>query len=126
MLRKICRQMRHGPVNKSKILPVYVIDDVIRAIVQTAQLQRTLPVRRVKRVIHLLVLADDVRLGQIESNVVKRAQILPASEILLLVKLEPLGEALLAFRSEVEPPVLLDQRRQNELRADAPSNSYRG
>ena len=89
MLRKIGRQVRDRTVNDPEVFPVHVIDDVIRAIVQAAQLQRAFPIRGIKRVVHLLVFADDMRFGQIETDVIQRSQILTAREILLLIKLEP-------------------------------------
>ena len=126
MLREICRQVRDWTLYDAEVFSVHVIDDVIRALVQAAQLERALPIRGIKRVVHFFVFADDVRFGQIETDVVERAEILAAGEIFLLIQLQPFREAFLALGCKVEPSVFFDQRRQNKLRADDSTNTQRG
>ncbi len=88
---------------------VHIVDDVIRTIVRAAQLQGAfLPVSSKKRVVHLLVLADDVGFGRSKPNIVERAQRLTAGKTLLLIKLQPLLEALFVVWREVETAMLLD------------------
>ena len=96
MLRKVCRQVRDRTADDSEVFPVHIVDDVIRAIVQAAQLHVAFPVSSKERVVHLLVLADDVGFGQIKANIVERAQILAMGETLFLIKLKPLFEELCA------------------------------
>ena len=79
--------MRDWSANGSEVFPVDIVHDVVCAIVEATQLYAAFPSRGVESVIHLLVLADNVGFGQIETNVVERAQILTAGKTLLLIKL---------------------------------------
>ncbi|HEX3471044.1 MAG TPA: hypothetical protein VHT28_07645 [Silvibacterium sp.] len=100
--------MRDRTADDSEVFPVHIVDDVIRAIVQGAQLQGAFPVSSKECVVHLLVLADDVGFGQIKTNIVERAQILTPVKTLFLIERQPLWEALFAVGRKVETAVLLD------------------
>jgi hypothetical protein len=86
---KTCRQVRDRPPNNPEVFPFHVVEDVNARSVQVAQLQGAIPVSSEKRVVHLLVLADDVSFRQIKTNIVERAQILTTGNTFLLVKLQP-------------------------------------
>ena len=103
--------MRDWAANGSEVFPVDIVHDVVRAIVEATQLYAAFPSCGVESVIHLLVLADDVGFGQIETNVVERAQILTAGKTLLLIKLQPLLETLFVVGREIETAMFLDQGR---------------
>src|SRR5262245_43480105 len=109
--------------NDSEVFSFDIINDVILAIVQTAQLQGAVPSFGKERVVHLFVLADDVSFGQIKTNIIESTQILTPGETLLLVELQPLAKCLFAVGRQVESAVFLDQRRQHKLRAHHTSNT---
>src|SRR5215469_16363012 len=115
--------MRNRPANDPEVFSFHVVDDVIRAIVQAAQLQGAIPLASKERVVHLLILADDVGFRPIKTNIVERTQILPTGKTLLLIKLQPLLEALRMFGRKIETAMFIDQRRQHKLRTHHSSNT---
>src|SRR5580692_358308 len=97
---------------------VLIVDNAILAIIQTAQFDLAFPVFRIKSIVESLILADHVRLGQVEADVVELTKILSPREHLLVVDGEPLLEIFFPGRCQIELASLLHQRRKHKLRAD--------
>src|SRR5579863_686589 len=64
-----------GAVDDSEVFVVHIIDDVVGAVLQPAQLDRAAPVVGEKRIVQLFVFADDVSLGAIKADIVKFSEI---------------------------------------------------
>ena len=88
-------------VGLSVICAIHIVHDVIIAILETAQLHKSIPMPGKKRVIHFSVFTNCMRFGAIESNVVQIAQIFSARQHLFFVQPDPFFEKLLPFRSKV-------------------------
>jgi hypothetical protein len=63
-------------MHPAQVLVVYVIDDAIGAVLQTAKFNRSRPMAGEEGIVKLLVFTDNMSLGKIEPYVVKISQIL--------------------------------------------------
>src|SRR5580704_13029192 len=76
VLVEFSRNRSLGAVDASEVFVVYIIHDVIGAVLEPAQLDRAAPVAREERIVHFFVFADNVSLGAIKADIVKFSEIL--------------------------------------------------
>ena len=78
MVLEIDAKLRVLTGDGSEACSVYVVINVVFAILQSAQFHRTCPVLREKRIVHRIVAANYMSFGGIEANVVQTSEILAA------------------------------------------------
>src|SRR5271165_45729 len=73
---------------------IHVVHHAVASVLQAAKFNRAFPVLGIKSVVHTLILADHVRLGYIETNVVELSQILALRDHFFAIDAKPLFELL--------------------------------
>ena len=110
----------------SKLRSVDVVNDVIGSVFQAAKLNGPFPMLGIKSVVQSLLLADDVRLGHIKTNVVKLSEILALREHLFAIDAKPGFELFFARRRQIRLASFLRQRGQDKLRSHDTADPNRG
>ena len=65
-------------MHPSQVFVVHIIDDAIGEVLQTAKFNRSAPKAGEERLVKLLVFADNMNLGKIESYIVETSEMLTA------------------------------------------------